>query len=81
MYYPLLLGNLEANSVLLVRIFQYAPVNDIHRILEGATGSNLLYNNVNAMSLARTHRKCRPHSLKLNPNFSEFGLHLAMRPR
>ena len=37
-------------------------------ILEGATGSNLLNNNANAMSLARTHRKCRPHSSKLGIN-------------
>ena len=40
----------------------------IKLILEGASGFNLLNNNVNAMSLAQTHLKCRPHSLKLGIN-------------
>ena len=54
---------------LLVRIVQCAPVNDIHQIeIEVGTGSNLLNNNVNAMSLAWTHPKCRPHSSKLGIN-------------
>ena len=59
-------------------------------------GFNQINNNVYAVSLARTHREmqtsffkigvqyrpraCGPRSI-LNPYFSEFGLHIPMRPR